>query len=158
MDLFLAQNHAPMTHLPIAASILAALAAIAAIFIDKREIRWTWGMLTIIAFLTVIPTIATGIAAGIGRNYIEQGIMVADTPDNQTIRIHQMLGSAGALVALVSAIAGVWYLRGKKVSRPLAAILALTVAILWGIGGHLGGSALWGPDTFPAYEQTEQPE
>ena len=150
---FLAQNHAPMTHLPIAAAILAAVAAVAAFKFDTKELRWSWAVLTIIAFVTVIPTVATGIAAGIGRKFIEHGIMVADTPDNATIRIHQLLGTSGALLALFNAYLGYRYLRGKKTARSLAAILALTVAILWGIGGHLGGRELWGPDTFPAYEQ-----
>ena len=35
MELFLAQNHPPMTHLPIAVSMLAALAAVLALFIAR---------------------------------------------------------------------------------------------------------------------------
>lgn len=158
MELFLAQNHAPMTHLPIAAAILAAVAAVLAMFIHKPQLSWAWAMLSIVAMVTVIPTILTGIHAAKGRGYIEQGIMVADTPDNADIVLHQRLGISGAIVGLVFLSLGVLHLRGRKVNRWLAAVVAVTLAILWGVGGHMGGRASWRPDTFPAYEHLTTPD
>ena len=152
MELFLAQNHAPLTHLPIAAAILAALASIAALFIRKPQLTWAWAMLSIIAFVTVLPTIVSGIQAAKGRGYIEQGVLVADMEGNEDVVIHQRLGMAGAAVAAFFLILGIRQLRGKAVNRWLAASVAVALAILWGVGGHMGGRASWGPDTFPKYE------
>jgi len=154
MELFFAQNHAPLTHLPIATSILAAGAAIAGLFSLRKELSWAWSFLTIIAFVTVIPTIMTGIQAGRGRQFIEKDhYLVSDAPDNSGIKLHQQLGLTGAIIALVSATLGFLHLRGKKINKYFSAIVALTVALLWGIGGHLGGKELWSPETFPAFEQ-----
>ena len=156
MWLFLAQNHEPMTHLPIATSILAALAALLILFVEKKELRWSWAVLTIVAFMAVVPTIATGIAAGVGRKYIEHGLLVTNIAENSTIRYHQLLGLTGAVLALINALLGLRFLRGKHVSKSLAVILALTIAIIWSIGAHLGGKDLWSPDTFPGYEQSSK--
>jgi hypothetical protein len=157
MELFLAQNHPPMTHLPIAVSMLAALAAIAALFIKRKELVWAWSMLSIIAILAVIPTILTGVQAGKGRKFIEHGVFVSDTPDNATILWHQRLGISGAFVAVGFVVLGVRQLRGKNVHPVLAAAVATSLAIIWGVTGHLGGKESWGPDTFPAFDSsTEQ--
>jgi len=152
MELFLAQNHAPMTHLPIACSILAAAAAIAGLFFTRKEVSLAWALLSIIAFVTVLPTIFTGIQAARGRMYITEGIQVNDDPENADIKLHQQLGTAGAVVSLVFMSFGIRRLRGKSPNRYVIVVLAVAMAILWGIGGHMGGKALWGPDTFPAYE------
>ncbi|MAT39032.1 MAG: hypothetical protein CL946_05450 [Ectothiorhodospiraceae bacterium] len=152
MELFLAQNHAPLTHIPIAASILAALAAIASLFYKKQELTWMWAILAIVAFVACIPTIVTGVLAAIGRFYIEEGFIVPDTPENADIRLHQQLGSIGAIVALIGAVLGVRRLMGKMPNKILVVAVSLTLAVMWGIGGHMGGKALWAPETFPAYE------
>ena len=157
MELFLAQNHPPMTHLPIAVSMLAALAAVLALFIKRKELVWAWSMLSIVAILSVVPTILTGVQAGKGRNYIEHGVFVADKPDNATIQWHQRLGISGALVAAGFVVLGIRQLRGKHVNPTLAAAVATSLAIIWGVTGHLGGEESWGPDTFPGFDtSTEQ--
>ena len=158
MELFFAQNHAPMTHLPIASAMLAAVAAVLALFIKKPQLTWAWAMLSIVAFVTVLPTILTGIQAAKGRGFIEEGLMVAEKEGNEDIVLHQRLGIAGTAVAMVFLFVGVRQLRGKNVNRWLAAVLAVTLAILWGFGGHMGGHEMWGPDTFPRFENTMQQE
>ncbi len=154
---FLAQNHSAMTHLPIAAAVLGALAALAAVFVQKKEIAWVWAVLSITAFVTVLPTLATGIAAAKGRTnddgkpYIESGLIVSDIGANQRVFRHQLLGLSGTAVAAILAALGIAGLRGRKPNRYLVVVLALLLAVLWGIGGHLGGEELWGPDTFPGF-------
>ena len=157
MDLFLAQNHAPMTHLPIATSILAALAAVAALFINKRELQLAWAVLSIVAIVSVVPTLVTGVEAGRGRNFIEHGIFVSEKPDDAKIALHQRLGISGACIALVFAALGIAYLRGKHPNKYLVAVLAVSLAIVWNLGGHIGGEESWGPDTFPAFEKPLPP-
>ncbi len=157
MELFLAQNHSAMTHLPIASAILAAIAALAAFFLRRKEIALFCAVLSIAAFVTVLPAVVTGIAAAKGRfnddgkPYIQSGVIVGDLPANARIFRHQMLGSIGTGVALILAIFGVSSLRGRNPNRYLVAVLAVLLALLWGIGGHLGGRELWGPGTFPAF-------
>ncbi len=154
---FLAQNHSAMTHLPIAAAIFGAVAAIAAVFVQKREIVWVWAILSITAFVTVLPTLATGIAAAKGRTnddgkpYIEKGLIVSNIPADQRIFRHQLLGISGAVVAAALALLGVASLRGRTPNKYAVVMLAVLLAVLWGIGGHLGGEELWGPDTFPGF-------
>jgi len=154
---FLAQNHSAMTHLPIASSILAAAAAVAALFVRRKEITWSMAVLFIAAFVTVLPTVVTGIAAAKGRlneqgrPYLQTGIFVPDLPENARIHRHQLLGISGTLVAAILAFFGISILRGRTPNRYLIALLALVLAVLWGLGGHLGGQDLWGADTFPAF-------
>ena len=83
---------------------------------------------------------------------------IAHTPDNADIKLHQQLGISGTIVGLVFLSLGVMQLRGRQVNRWLAAVVAVTLAILWGVGGHMGGRASWGPDTFPAYEHLTTPD
>lgn len=157
MELFLAQNHSAMTHLPTASAILGAFAALAALFVLRREIAWSWALLSLTAFLTAFPTIATGIAAakgrfnGEGKPYLQSGVIIPDAPQNARVRKHQLLAGAGMALAAVQAVLALTFLRGRKPNRYLVALLAVLVAVLWGIGGHLGGQELWGPDTFPAF-------
>ncbi len=157
MELFLAQNHSPMTHLPIASAVLGALAALSALFVRKREVTLIWALLAIVSFVTVLPTVVTGIAAGKGRfnedgkPYIQSGIIVSNIPGNTRIYRHQMLGLIGTGVAAILAALGVSRMRGRESNLYLVALLALLLAVLWGIGGHLGGEELWGPDTFPGF-------
>jgi hypothetical protein len=154
---FLAQNHAAMTHLPIATAILGAFAALATLVVRKNEITWAWAILSIIAFVTVLPTAVTGVAAAKGRvsdegkPYIQSGIIVDHIPANDRIFDHQMLGISGAAVAAVLAIFGIRRLRGQDPNRFLIAFLAVLLAILWGIGADLGGDEIWGPNTFPGF-------
>jgi len=154
---FLAQNHAAMTHLPVASAILGAVAALAALAVSRKEVTWAWAMLSIIAFLTVLPTLATGIAAAKGRfnedgkPYIQGAILVTDLPANERIFRHQLLGVSGAVVAAILALLGASRLRGGTPNRYLIALLAVVLAVLWGVGGHLGGEDLWGADTFPGF-------
>jgi uncharacterized membrane protein len=152
MELFFAQNHAPMTHIPIACAILATIAAIANLFYQRKELTWAWAMLVIIAFLAAFPAIITGTFAAVGRFYLEQPGIVENIPDNDPIAIHQRLGIAGAVIALILAIFGVRRLKGKENNRILILVFSLALAILWGYGGHLGGKTSWAPDTFPQYE------
>lgn len=154
LELFFAQNHAALTHLPIACALLAALAAVLALVRKSEDLPKAWAILSIIAVVTVIPTILSGIQAAKGRSYIEQGIFVSDAPENADIKLHQQLGMAGALSGFVMAFLGWRHLRGRKANRILVAVLAISTAILWGATGHMGGKALWSPDTFPAFEQT----
>jgi hypothetical protein len=157
VTLFLAQNHSAMTHLPIATAILGAVAAIAALYVHKNEITWTWAVLSIAAFVTALPAAVTGIAAAKGRfndegkPYIQSGLIVAHIPANTRIFRHQILGASGSAVAAILAILGLRRLRGQNPNRYLVVLLAVLLAILWGIGGHLGGRELWGPDTFPGF-------
>ena len=154
---FLAQNHSAMTHLPIASSILAAAAAVAVLFVRKKEITWSMAVLFIAAFVTVIPTVVTGIAAAKGRlneqgqPYLQTGMLVPDLPANVRIHRHQLLGISGSFVAAILAFLGISILRGRNPNGYLIALLALVLAVLWGLGGHLGGQDLWGADTFPAF-------
>jgi len=160
MELLLAENHSAMTHIPIATAILAAAAAIAFCFVRRKEISLFGATLSIIAFLSVLPTITTGIYAAKGRlnerakPYIQSGIIVDNVPENARIFRHQILGIGGACISAVVAILAVVKLRGRDPNRYVVAILTLLVAVLWGIGGHLGGKVLWGPDTFPGLETT----
>lgn len=155
MMLFLAQNHSAMTHLPIASSILGAVAAIAVLFVSRKEIVWSWAVLSIVAFLTAIPTLTTGIAAAKGRinedgkPYIQSGLIVDWVPENTRVARHQVLGVSGFAIAAILAVLGIARLRGRNPNKYVIAILALLLALLWGIGGHLGGEELWGSDTFP---------
>lgn len=157
MMLFLAQNHSAMTHLPIAISILGAVVALAALFVSRKELTWAWAALSIAAFLTVLPTLVTGIAAAKGRHnedgrpYIESGFIVNHIPENTRVFRHQILGLSGSAVAAILALLGILRLRGRNPNMYLVAILAVLLAILWGIGGHLGGEELWGADTFPGF-------
>ena len=160
MELFLAQNHSAMTHLPIASSILAAVAAVAGLFVARKEVVFLWACLSIAAFVTVLPTVVTGIAAARGRTndegqaYIEGGLLVKDVPANTRIFRHELLGLSGASLAAILAAVAVARLRGRNVNRSLIALLSVVLAVLWGIGGHLGGEELWGPETFPAFHQS----
>ncbi len=157
MELFFAQNHAAMTHLPIASAILAAVAAIAALFAARKEVALICAVLSLAALLTAFPAIVTGIAAAKGRNndegkpYIQSGVIVSHIPANTRIFRHQMLGISGTLVAALLAILSVARARGRNANKYLIVLLAVLLAVLWGIGGHLGGEDLWGPDTFPAF-------
>jgi hypothetical protein len=157
MELFLAQNHSAMTHLPIAASIMAAVAAIAGLFVNRRELLLAWAILSLAALATVPPTLITGIAAAKGRfneegkPYIQSGLTVDRVPANSRIFNHQAFGLGGAILACFLAAPAIAQLRGKNPNRILICSLAILLAILWGIGGHLGGGELWGPGTFPAF-------
>ncbi len=159
MTLFLAQNHSAMTHLPIASAILAAVAALMVLFVRRREISQCCAVLSILALVTVLPAAITGIAAAKGRfndegkPYIQSGVVVSNTPASARIFRHQVLGSAGAAVAAILALLGVSTLRGRNPNRYLIALLAVLLALLWGVGGHLGGQELWGADTFPAFHR-----
>jgi hypothetical protein len=158
MELFLAQNHSAMTHLPIAASVMAAIAAVAGIFVNKREVFLVWAILSLAALATVPPTLVTGIAAARGRfneegrPYIQSGLIVDRVPVNSRIFNHQIFVFGGTFLACLLAATAIAQLRGRKLNRFLIALLAVLLAILWGIGGHLGGEELWGPDTFPAFQ------
>jgi uncharacterized membrane protein len=157
MELFLAQNHPAMTHLPIASALLAACAALTALFVRKKELSLFSAVLSIVALVTVLPAIVTGIAAARGRfnddgkPYISSGVIVSDIPANERIFLHQIMGCTGAAVAAVLAAVGVSTLRGRQSNRYLVACLAVLLALLWSIGGHLGGKELWSRDTFPAF-------
>ena len=157
MELFLARNHAVMVHLPIGAAVLAAAAAIVGLFVHRREIAWSWAVLSLVAFVSALPALVTGSAAAKGRfneegkPYLEQGLIVADTPANTRIFRHQMLGIAGTVAAGLLSALGIARLRGRNPNRFQVAALAIALAFLWGIGGHLGGQVLWGPDTFPVF-------
>jgi hypothetical protein len=157
MWLFLAQNHSAMTHLPIASAILSAVAALALLFVYRKEIAVCWAILSITAFVTVIPTMVTGIAAAKGRinndgkPYIQTGFIVNDVPANARIHLHQILGISGGAAAALSTLLGISRLRGRDPNKLLVFVLAMLVAILWGISGHIGGEELWGADTFPAF-------
>lgn len=160
MELFLAQNHSAMTHLPIASSILAAVAAVAGLFVARKEVAFLWACLSIAAFVTVAPTVITGIAAAKGRTndegqpYIKSGLLVEPTPANTRIFRHQVLGLAGTVLSAVLAAAAIARLRGRHFNKYLIALVTVLLAVLWGIGGHLGGKELWAPDTFPAFHQS----
>jgi hypothetical protein len=163
MELFLAQNHSAMTHLPIAASILAALAALGGLFIIKKEVYLIWAILSLAAFITVTPTIITGIAAAKGRfneegkPYLQKGLIVERIPSNSRIFKHQILGIGGTILSGVLVIAAATWLRGRESNKILIALLSVLLAILWGIGAHLGGEELWSPDTFPAFQKSAGP-
>ena len=158
MDLFFAQNHSAMTHLPLGAAIMAAACAVAALFTSRREIVQAWAVLAIVAFLTALPAVATGVEAaegrfsGDGKPYIQHGYIVSRTPASERVWRHQMLGGGGSVLAAVLAVLGVSVLRGKSPNKYLVILLALTLAVLWAIGAHTGGAELWGPDTFPAFK------
>ena len=161
MELFLAQNHAAMTHLPIAASILTAAAAITALFLRRREVFLSWAILSVVALITAFPTVVTGIAAARGRTndkgkaYIQEGLLVDPVPQNTRILRHQVLAIAGTAVAAVLSTLAVALFRGRSPNPYATAILAVLLSLLWGIGGHLGGEDLWGPDTFPAFRHPQ---
>jgi uncharacterized membrane protein len=156
MELFLAQNHSAMTHLPIAAAILAVLGAAARLLTSRKEVIFAWAALSIAACVSVVPTLTTGLYAARGRfnedgkPYLESGLFVGAGVANARVRSHELLGTAGSAVALVSAFLGVISLRGGRTNKYLSLFLGLAMTLLWAIGGHLGGKELWGPDTFPA--------
>jgi hypothetical protein len=158
MELFFAQNHSAMTHLPIAASILAAVAAVTGLFVKKREVFLVWAILSLAALATVPPALITGVAAARGRfneegkPYIQSGLIVDQTAANDRIFKHQAVGAAGTILAGFLAVAAIAQLRGRKLNRLAIALFAILLAILWGVGGHLGGEELWSPETFPAFQ------
>lgn len=158
MELFLAQAHSAMTHLPIALAILASISAVTAMFTARREFALSWALLSIAALVSAVPTVITGVVAakgrfnGEGKPYLESGFLVDDVPANVRIRRHELLGCAGTGVAAILSASGFALLRGRKPNMYLIALLALALAILWGLGGHLGGKELWGADTFPAFQ------
>jgi hypothetical protein len=162
MELFLAQNHSAMTHLPIAASILTAAAAIVALIVPRKEVTLFWAVLSMVALLSAFPTIVTGIAAGKGRTndsgrpYIERGVFVDHSPENTRVYRHQMLAISGTVIAAVLSAIAITALRGRKPNPYLVTVLSLLMILVWGIGGHLGGKELWGPDTFPALRPGKQ--
>ncbi|GEM_PF-4189066 len=155
MDVFLARLHVPMTHLPIASAILAALASLAAIIFAKyrEKLSWAWAVLSLVAVISVVPTIITGIEAGRGRTYIEEGIIVADLEENANIRLHQQLGFAGFGVSLILAGLGIARLRGKNPNPYLVASIAVILVTVWLLGAHEGGAGIWAPDTFPGFKK-----
>jgi hypothetical protein len=158
MELFLAQNHSAMTHLPIAAAMIAAVAAIIRLLSNKKEVILVWAILSLTALATVPPTLITGIAAAKGRfndegkPYIQSGLIVDRIPANSRVFYHQMCGIGGTLLAIVLGIAAIVQLRGREVNRYGIVLMTLLLAIIWAIGGHLGGEELWGPTTFPAFK------
>jgi hypothetical protein len=154
---FLAQNHSAMTHLPTAAAVIGAVAALALLFVYKKEIAFCWAVLSITAFVTVVPTVVTGIAAARGRfndtgkPYIDRGLLVENLPANARIHTHQVLGISGTIVAALLSLLAISRLRGGNPNKYVVFMLALLLAVLWGIAGHLGGKELWSADTFPAF-------
>ena len=160
MELFLAQNHSAMTHLPIASALMVAVGALVALFVARKELSLLCAILSLAALLTVIPTIATGIAAAKGRfnddgkSYIQSGVMVSNIPANTRIFRHQVFGIAGTIVAVLLTILTIAKARGRNPNKYLIALLAVLLAVCWGIGGHLGGEELWGPETFPGFHQS----
>lgn len=152
MELILAQNHEAMSHLPIAASVLAAIAAIVLLFVVKKELRFMWAVLAIVAMATAVPAALTGIMAAKGRLYIDEGFIVNDEPESADIKTHQTLQVSGFVVSIVLAVLGYRSLRGKESNKYFVAAVSVALALLWGIGSHVGGKALWSPETFPAYE------
>jgi hypothetical protein len=128
-----------------------------ALVLPRREVVRSWALLALVAFATAVPATVTGIAAargrfnGDGKPYIQDGIFVPDTPQNERIRRHQQLGVGGAIIAVVQAVLALACLRGREPNRCVAAVLAVLLAVAWGVGGHMGGQELWGPDTFPAF-------
>ncbi len=159
MQLFLAQNHSAMTHLPTASAILVAVAALAALFAARKEIAAWCAILSVVAFVSALPTMATGIAAAKGRfnddgkPYLQSGLIVSNIPANARIFRHQLLGITGTVVAALLSIVSIARARGRNSNKYLIALLAVLLAVLWGIGGHLGGEELWGAGTFPAFHQ-----
>jgi hypothetical protein len=158
MELFLAQNHAAMTHLPIAAAIMAAVVAAIRLLVNKREVVLLWAILSLTALATVPPTLITGLAAAKGRfneegkPYIQSGFIANRSPASSRIFYHQVCGMGGAILACLLGMAAIVQLRGRELSPYWIALLALLLAILWGVGGHLGGEELWGPATFPGFQ------
>ena len=158
MDMFFAQNHSAMTHLPLAAGVMVAACAIAALFTSRREFAQAWAVMAIVAFVMALPAVVTGVEAaegrfnGDGKPYIQHGYIVSRTPASERVWRHQMLGGGGSAVAGILAVLGVSVLRGKSPNKYLVALLALVLATLWAIGAHIGGAELWGPDTFPAFK------
>jgi formate hydrogenlyase subunit 3/multisubunit Na+/H+ antiporter MnhD subunit len=157
MELFLAQNHSAMTHLPIATAILIAIAALVTLFVPRKEITWSCAILSLVALVAVVPTVVTGIAAAKGRfndegkPYIQSGVIVANIPANTRIFRHQVLGLTGTALAALMAILSIAKVRGRNPNRYLIALVAVLLAVVWGVGGHLGGEELWGAGTFPAF-------
>jgi hypothetical protein len=162
MELFLAQNHSAATHLPVASALLAAGAALTALYVRKSEASLFAAVLSIVAFVAVLPTVITGVAAAKGRfnddgnPYITSGVIVAEIPVNERIFRHQILGCAGAIVAAAMALLGVATLRGHHTSRHLVAVLSVLLALLWCTGAHLGGKELWSRETFPALKVNQR--
>jgi hypothetical protein len=158
VELFIAQNHSAMTHLPVAAAIMVAACALAAIFTSRGEVARAWAILSIAAFVTVLPAIVTGVAAGQGRfnadgkAYIQSGVLVSRTPSNERIWRHQVLGAAGTAISALLAALGISVLKGRNPNKYLVAALALALVLVWAIGAHIGGEELWGSDTFPAFK------
>jgi hypothetical protein len=158
VELFIAQNHSAMTHLPVAAAIMVAACALAAIFTSRREVTLAWAVLSITAFVTVLPTIVTGVAAGQGRfnadgkAYIQSGLLVPRTPSNERIWRHQVLGASGTAIAALLAVLGIALLRGRNPNKYMVAVLAIALVLVWAIGSHIGGEELWGGDTFPVFK------
>jgi uncharacterized membrane protein len=154
MELLFAENHPPMTHFPIATSILAAVALIASVIFKskQKELTWAWAILSIIAFITCVPAIVTGMSAAIGRMWTDSIGFVPNIPENDPIALHQRLGIAGAILALITAYLGYRHLRGKTNNRILVLFFSVALAIIWSYGGHLGGKTAWSAETFPAYQ------
>jgi len=158
MELFLAQNHSAMTHLPLACAILGAVAAVAALFVRRNEAGAIWAVLSIAALVTAIPAAVTGRAAAQGRfnldgkPYLESGLLVGNSPANERIYRHQSLGLGGMALSVILSAAALLHLRGRRVNKVLAAALAVLLAILWAYGGHLGGEEIWSPETFPGFQ------
>ncbi len=158
MELFFAQNHSAMTHLPVATAMLAVACAIFASFGARRELARAWAVLSILALAASLPAVASGVAAakgrfnGEGKPYIQSGVMVTDNPANERIRRHEVLGACGTGIAAVLALLGVGVMRGRNPNKYLVVLLAVTLMLLWAFGAHLGGEELWGPDTFPAFK------
>jgi len=147
-----------MTHLPVAAAVLAALSALVGLFRPSQRMGRSWALLSIVAIVTVCPTLITGVIAakgrfnGEGKPYIQSGVLVADLPLNERIWRHEMLGAVGTAASAILAALGISRLRGKAPNSYLVVLLAVVAAITWAVGAHLGGSELWGADTFPAFK------
>jgi uncharacterized membrane protein len=161
MAQFLAQFHPATTHIPIATSFLAAVAATLAVILKKDALKTSWAVLTLVALVCVLPTIVTGIYAAKGRfndkgkPFIEHGVLVPNTPENARLVVHQRLGLTGFGLALIASVFAVRHLRRKRVHVAVMIVLAWLLSVTWAVGGHIGGRELWGPDTFPAYESSE---
>ncbi len=158
MQLFIAQNHSAMVHLPVASAVLAAVSAIAALIWTRKELGYLWAVLSIVAFVTVSSTVTTGLVAARGRYneegkpYVQSGLFVPRAPANERIWRHQALGIVGGALSGVLALLGVRLLRGKAPNGFVVAVLAVTLALVWAVGAHTGGAELWGPETFPAFK------
>ena len=126
----LGRTHVVVIHFPIALLLMAALGEVWG-RVRGRPVGWTSGTLMFGAF---------GAALSMGLGWIL--VWFSGYEPGSTLTLHQYMGTATALVAILSA--AVHWKTGRVRARWWTTLLIIVTAALVGLTGHLGGTLVHG--------------